>query len=80
MATVRVSAGGSSVGLWRVTLRLPSGATIGNLWNGKASGTSGTVQVSSLSYNGRLGSGASTEFGFQGTGSGRGVTADCSAG
>jgi hypothetical protein len=58
-------------------MNLPGGTAIANLWNGQSSGSSGTVQVSSMSYNGRLAAGSSTEFGFQGTGPGNGVTVSC---
>ena len=44
--------------------RLASGQTINNLWNGINSGTSGNVSVKNASYNGSLGGGASTSFGF----------------
>ena len=78
VASVTVTAR-SAITSWRVTLGLPSGATITSMWSGTASGTSGTVQVSNASYNGQLGSGASTTFGFQGTGSGAGATTSCTA-
>jgi len=78
VASVTVTAG-SAISSWRVTLTLPSGTSIASLWSGTASGTSGTVQVSNANYNGTLGAGASTVFGFQGNGSGSGVTATCSA-
>ena len=64
---------------WKVTLALPGGTAITNAWNGQASGTTGTVTVSSAGYNNQLSAGQSTSFGFQGTGSGNGITATCSA-
>ncbi|ROT34082.1 endo-1,4-beta-xylanase [Micromonospora sp. HM5-17] len=79
VATVRVTAGSSGTNGWRVTMTLPSGATIVNTWNAQPSGTSGTVTFSNMSYNGRLGAGQSTEFGFQGNGVGTGMTPSCSA-
>ncbi|MFY1615659.1 cellulose binding domain-containing protein [Micromonospora sp. WMMD736] len=77
VANVTVTAGGAAVSGWRVTLNLPSGATITSLWNGVATGSSGTVTVANQSYNGRLNAGQSTSFGFQGTGNGGGATASC---
>ncbi|MFG2046625.1 cellulose binding domain-containing protein [Micromonospora sp. NPDC048935] len=77
VATVTVTAGTTALTGWRVTLNLPSGASVSSLWNGVASGTSGTITVANQSYNGRLGTGQSTSFGFQGTGSGSGTTATC---
>jgi cellulase/cellobiase CelA1 len=74
---VRITAGSVAISGWRVTMTLPSGTAITNLWNGQASGTSGTVTVSNMSYNGALGAGQATEFGFQGNGVGTGVTVSC---
>jgi endo-1,4-beta-xylanase len=79
VATVRVTAGSSGTSGWTVTLALPSGAAVSNSWNAQASGTSGTVRFTNVSYNGRIAAGQSTEFGFQGTGSGAGATPSCTA-
>ncbi len=78
VANVTVTANAALTG-WRVTLNLPAGVSVANGWNGTFSGSSGTVQVSNMSYNGGLGAGGSTTFGFQGTGSPGGITASCSA-
>lgn len=77
VANVTVTAGGTAINGWRVTLNLPSGASVTSLWNGVATGSSGTVTVANQSYNGRLNAGQSTIFGFQGTGNGGGATATC---
>ncbi|MEU8169980.1 cellulose binding domain-containing protein [Micromonospora sp. NPDC049004] len=77
VATVTVTAGTAALTGWRVTLTLPSGAAVSSLWNGVASGTSGTITVANQSYNGRLAAGQSASFGFQGTGNGTGTTATC---
>ncbi|SCF12777.1 cellulose binding domain-containing protein [Micromonospora chokoriensis] len=77
VANVSVTAGAAALTGWRVTLTLPSGAAVTSLWNGVASGTSGTVTVANQSYNGRLAAGQGTSFGFQGTGNGSGTTATC---
>ncbi|MEU0548280.1 cellulose binding domain-containing protein [Micromonospora sp. NPDC005979] len=77
VANVTVTAGSTAVSGWRVTLNLPSGATVTSLWNGVATGSSGTVTVANQSYNGRLAAGQTTSFGFQGTGNGGGATATC---
>jgi peptidoglycan/xylan/chitin deacetylase (PgdA/CDA1 family) len=79
VATVRVTAGSSGVTGWRISLTLPSGATVVNSWNAQRSGDSGAVQFTNAPYNGRLGANASTEFGFQGTGTGSGTTPTCAA-
>lgn len=77
VATVAVTAGTTALTGWRVTLTLPGGASVSSLWNGVASGTSGTITVANQSYNGRLAAGQATSFGFQGTGIGSGTTATC---
>jgi endo-1,4-beta-xylanase len=79
VATIRVTAGNSAINGWRVSATLASGATITNAWNTQRSGNSGAVQFSNVSYNGRLNAGQVTEFGFQGTGSGSGMTPTCAA-
>lgn len=77
IGTVKVTAGSAAVSGWKVTMALPSGTTIANAWNGQVTGTSGTVTVTNMAYNGSLSAGQSTEFGFQGTGSGSGATVSC---
>ncbi|MET8372353.1 cellulose binding domain-containing protein [Micromonospora profundi] len=77
VANVTVTAGSAALSGWRVTLNLPSGASVSSLWNGVASGASGTVTVTNQSYNGRLAAGQTATFGFQGTGNGSGATATC---
>jgi hypothetical protein len=79
VASVTVTAGSSGVTGWRVSLGLPSGASISSLWNGVATGTTGTVVVTNQSYNGRLAAGQSTTFGFQGTGNGGGTAVTCTS-
>ncbi|ONI84864.1 1,4-beta-xylanase [Saccharothrix sp. ALI-22-I] len=78
-ATVNVTAGSAAINGWTVTLTLPSGATVTNAWNADRSGNSGTIQWKNVSYNGRVAAGQSTEFGFQGNGTGAGMTPTCSA-
>ncbi|GGM17623.1 MULTISPECIES: cellulose binding domain-containing protein [Micromonospora] len=80
VATVTVTAGTAALTGWRVTLNLPGGTSVSSLWNGVATGTSGTVTVANQSYNGRLAAGQTTSFGFQGTGSGSGTTTTCAGG
>jgi hypothetical protein len=79
VALVNVTAGSSGIDGWRVSLGLPGGASLSNAWNGVASGSSGTVTVTNQAYNGRLSAGQSTNFGFQGTGTGAGATVSCAA-
>lgn len=79
VATVRVTAGSSAISGWTVSVTLPSGTTVTNAWNANRSGNSGAVQFTNVNYNGSLGAGQTTEFGFQGSGSGSGLTPTCSA-
>ncbi|MEU8331964.1 cellulose binding domain-containing protein [Micromonospora sp. NPDC048839] len=77
VATVTVTAGTTALTGWRVALNLPSGASVTSVWNGVASGSSGTITVANQSYNGRVAAGQTASFGFQGTGNGTGTTATC---
>ncbi|WP_181445384.1 endo-1,4-beta-xylanase, partial [Micromonospora endophytica] len=77
VATVRVTAGNAAIRGWTVRITLPGGTTVTGTWNAQASGSSGTVNFSNVSYNGQLSAGGSTEFGFQGTGTGPSGTPTC---
>jgi chitin-binding protein len=77
VAQAKVTANQAITG-WKVTVNLPSGVATTGSWSATQSGTSGTVTFSNASYNGGLGAGASTTFGFQGTGNPNGMTATCS--
>ncbi len=79
VATVRVTAGTSPIRGWTVAFTLPAGTAVTNAWSATASGSSGTVQFSNVSYNGAVNAGQYTEFGFQGTGSATGLTPVCTA-
>ncbi|KKJ93605.1 endo-1,4-beta-xylanase [Micromonospora sp. HK10] len=80
VTNVRVTAGTSPLNGWSVTLTLPSGATVTNTWSAQPSGTSGAVTFRNVDYNRQVGAGATTEFGFQGVGTGPSGTATCTAG
>jgi alpha-galactosidase len=77
VANVNVTANQALSG-WRVTITLPSGASVTNGWNATLTGSSGTVTAANVSYNGTVASGQSTSFGFQGNGSPTGTTVTCS--
>ncbi|WP_254876841.1 endo-1,4-beta-xylanase [Verrucosispora sp. NA02020] len=79
VATVRVTAGSSSLNGWSVTVALPGGSTVTNTWNAQGSGTSGNVTFRNVSYNGTVNAGTTTEFGFQGNGTGPTATPTCTA-
>ncbi len=78
VGNVSVTAGAALSG-WKVTLTLPSGVAITSLWGGTNTGTTGTVGVTNAAYNGSLGAGQATSFGFQATGTGSGTTVTCAA-
>ncbi|MFF5077556.1 endo-1,4-beta-xylanase [Actinoplanes sp. NPDC000266] len=75
VATVRVTAGAAAISGWTVGIPLPAGGAITGIWNATNSGGA----FGNVSYNGRIPAGGSTEFGFQGTGSGPTATPTCSA-
>ncbi|MEV0128541.1 endo-1,4-beta-xylanase [Dactylosporangium sp. NPDC050688] len=77
VANIRVTAGSAALNGWTVTVTLASGATITNAWSADRSGGSGTVRFTNVAYNGQVGAGQSTEFGFQATGSGAGLSPTC---
>lgn len=79
VATVRVTAGSTGVSGWNVGLTLPAGASVTNSWSATATGTSGSVRFANVSYNGQIGAGQSTEFGFQGTGTAGNLAPTCTA-
>ncbi len=60
--------GSTPINSWTVTWTFASGETITQLWNGTATVTGAAVSVVNLSYNGALGAGGSTTFGFLGSG------------
>ncbi|MFF0256460.1 endo-1,4-beta-xylanase [Micromonospora zamorensis] len=79
VATVKVTAGSAGTNGWNVSVPLPGGASVTNTWSATASGSTGTVRFTNVDYNGRLGAGQVTEFGFQGNGSASGLTPTCTA-
>ncbi|GAA2183226.1 extracellular catalytic domain type 1 short-chain-length polyhydroxyalkanoate depolymerase [Micromonospora lupini] len=80
VANVRVTAGSSALNGWTVTIALPSGATVTNVWSATNRGSTGTTTWTNVSYNGQVGAGQSTEFGFQGTGTAGSLSPTCAAG
>ncbi|MEU5783556.1 endo-1,4-beta-xylanase, partial [Micromonospora lupini] len=79
VATVKVTAGSTALRGWTVRVTLPSGAAVTNTWSAQASGSSGAVDFRNVDYNGQVGAGASTEFGFQGTGASPSGAPSCTA-
>jgi endo-1,4-beta-xylanase len=79
VANVRVTAGSAAINGWRVTLTLPSGATVTGVWSANRSGSTGAIQWTNVDYNGRVAAGQSTEFGFQANGTAGSLTPTCTA-
>ncbi|WP_262281931.1 endo-1,4-beta-xylanase [Micromonospora sp. MA102] len=80
VTTVRITAGATALNGWAVGLTLPAGASLTNTWNAQPSGTSGALTFRNVAYNGQVGAGGSTEFGFQGTGTAPSGAPTCTAG
>jgi hypothetical protein len=66
---VTVTAGGSAINRWRVTWTFPDGQTVGNYWGAELTNSGANVTADNAPWNGALGAGASTAFGFIGSGS-----------
>ncbi|WIN00522.1 endo-1,4-beta-xylanase [Actinoplanes oblitus] len=80
VATIKVTAGSAAVNGWTVGVALPAGSAVTNAWSATNSASTGTVSFRNVSYNGQIPAGGSTEFGFQGTGTGPAATPTCAAG
>ncbi|BCB75868.1 hypothetical protein GCM10022251_80550 [Phytohabitans flavus] len=78
---VRVTAGSGAISGWTVTLTFPNGQRVTQAWNATVTTSGTTATARNVSYNGGLGAGASTNFGFLGswTGSNGAPTLSCTA-
>ena len=76
---VTVSAGNSAINGWTVHWTLAGGQQITQVWNGTLSTSGSAVSVKNVSYNGSLGAGASTTFGFLANGSPSTPTLTCTS-
>ena len=74
-----MKAGASAINVWTVTWTLASGQTISQVWNGTLTTSGSTATVKNVSYNGALGAGASTTFGFLANGSASTPTLACTS-
>jgi endo-1,4-beta-xylanase len=61
----RVTNNGTTINGWTVTFTLPAGQTFQGGWNATFTTSGQTVTARNMSYNGTLGAGGSTTFGFQ---------------
>jgi len=69
-ANVAITNLGSPISGWSLTWSFGAGQSITQLWNGASTQSGANVTVTNASYNGSIGTGASTSFGFNGTWSG----------
>ncbi|KIQ65208.1 glycosyl hydrolase family 5 [Kitasatospora griseola] len=63
-ADVTVTAGSTAITTWKVSWNYGGNQQITNLWNGQLAQSGQAVSVTNLAYNGTVGAGASTSFGF----------------
>lgn len=67
-AAVEVTAGSTAISAWRTTMALPSGGAVTHAWSADASTSGDVLTVRNAGWNGALRAGASTVYGFLGTG------------
>jgi endoglucanase len=63
-AEVRVTAGGSGISGWTVTWTYANGQQVTQAWNASVSSSGSAVTARNVTYNGSIGTGGSTTFGF----------------
>jgi glucuronoarabinoxylan endo-1,4-beta-xylanase len=66
-ANVTVTNLGDAISSWRLTWSFSAGQTVTQAWNTSLTQSGSAVSASNASYNGSLGAGASTQFGFNGS-------------
>src|SRR3954449_4681398 len=66
-ANVTVTNLGDAVSSWRLTWTFSAGQTVTQAWSTSLTQSGSAVSASNASYNGALGTGASTQFGFNGS-------------
>ncbi|WP_307801698.1 cellulose binding domain-containing protein [Microbispora triticiradicis] len=62
-----VKAGSGAISGWTVTWTYANGQTVTQSWNAAVTSSGSSVTAKNVSYNGGLGAGASTSFGFLGS-------------
>jgi chitinase len=61
---------GSAISSWKLEADLPSGTSVGNVWNATKTVSGNHYTFANTGWNGTVAAGATTSFGFGGTGSG----------
>ncbi|WP_436971479.1 CotH kinase family protein [Micromonospora vinacea] len=67
---VRVTAGTAAISTWTVTWTFAGGQSVTQAWNATVTSQGSAVTARNVAYNGALGAGASTAFGFLGSSTG----------
>ncbi|NUU16103.1 cellulase family glycosylhydrolase [Cellulomonas humilata] len=67
-AAVTVKAGTAMISSWKTAFALPSGGSVQSGWSGTYTQSGTTVTVSNAAWNGLLGAGGNTTYGFVGGG------------
>jgi len=65
-AEVRITAGSSAITGWRVTWTYANGQTVTQSWGATIAPNGSSITATNVSYNGSVGAGANTTFGFLG--------------
>jgi mannan endo-1,4-beta-mannosidase len=78
---VRVTASSAAISGWTVTWTYANGQTVSQAWNATVTSSGSAVTARNAGYNGNLGAGASTTFGFIGSwnGTNSAPTLSCTA-
>jgi endoglucanase len=76
---ISVTAGSSAINGWKLTFSLPSGVSIGQLWNGTLTTSGSTATVTNVSWNGALAAGATAQVGFTAGGAASSLNVTCAA-
>lgn len=63
---VRVTAGGTAISGWTVQATWANGQSVNQSWSSTYTNATGSTTFKNVSWNGSLGSGGSTTFGFLG--------------
>lgn len=71
---VKVTAGSAAISGWTVKWTFANGQTVSQAWNATVSNSGSAYTARNVDYNGRLGAGASTSFGFIGSWNGTNAT------
>jgi mannan endo-1,4-beta-mannosidase len=71
---VKVTAGSAAITGWTTTWTFANGQSVSQSWNATLSNSGSSYTARNVDWNGRLGAGASTTFGFIGSWNGTNAT------